>query len=104
VRDVVLAAQPIGARQHRRGCSGGARRPASPRFAAVIGVSELVILRLRDPPNRDAEPPPKADAFAFEAERQVIVKELVMPDFVSRDLLRQISFNTGSCTASRSAA
>src|SRR5271155_2911249 len=64
VRDVVLAADPIGARRISAAAAAALVWPHR-LVCRVIGVSEFVILRLRDPPGGDAEPPPKADAFAF---------------------------------------
>src|SRR6516225_10022936 len=52
----------------------------------VIGVGEFVILGLDDPSQGDAEPLYQTDPLMLEASRQVLVKELVVPDLVCRDI------------------
>ncbi len=53
----------------------------------VIGESELVVFALADAPERDAQPSPGAEAFAFEIAPQMRQEQLVVPQLVGGDAL-----------------
>src|SRR5439155_23644786 len=52
----------------------------------MVGTSKLVVLGFANPPEAHPQPPPKADRFAFEAAGQVLVEQLVVTDFIRRDI------------------
>jgi len=51
----------------------------------VIGVSELVVLALGDPAERDLQPSPTAEPLARQADAEVLVKQPVVPQLVGGD-------------------
>ena len=52
----------------------------------VIGIGELVVLRFRDPAERHPQSRPAAEAFPRQTAVEVLVKQPVMPQFVSGDV------------------
>src|SRR5215469_5891619 len=85
MRDVVPAIQCKGAAR-----VGAAVTPAviGPRriVGGVIGVGQLVVLGFGNSPERHLQSAPEADALAFEAAQQIVVKQLVVADLVGRDI------------------
>src|SRR5215472_17114831 len=86
MRRMVLVVELIGVRGIRATVAAPVVGPLG-LVCGIIGVSEFVIARFRNAPSRDAKPAPEADPLALAAARQVLVKELVVADFVGRDVL-----------------